>query len=406
MLEAFTYTYDDADTCTSMLEPGPVTHTWGYDNAYRLTTETRLPAGFAAATVTHTYDEVGNRTVQHGTNINNHPTTYSYDAANQLTTSLLKDAVTTYTYDANGNLEVENVDGTRTTHTWNDENQLTQVQKTGMTTNQYTFNGDGQRVQIVDSQGTKKPIWDLENILLETDGSNVTQVVYTLEPAGYGNLVSQRRGSTTSFYLFDALGSTRKLTSSAGAVTDSYEFRAYGDAHSSSGTTVNVFRWVGELGYYYDINRLAYYLRARPYNPALARFLSQDPIGFVGSPWNLYEYVRSSPVNIQDPSGLQDCPGCYQDFSNCSKKCLNAMVACAAPVPTVGSLVCIGVGIGVGIWTGGIGGWIVGGICEVVIVGTTAYVFQVCSDASEICNDNCKLVYKSCCKEDCDKPVK
>ena len=73
-----------------------------------------------------------------------------------------------------------------------------------MTTNQYSYNGDGQRVQIVDSQGTKKPIWDFQNILLETDGSDATQVVYTLEPAGYGNLVSQRRGSTTSFYLFDA----------------------------------------------------------------------------------------------------------------------------------------------------------------------------------------------------------
>jgi hypothetical protein len=42
-------------------------------------------------------------------------------------------------------------------------------------TNEYQFNGDGARVQIVDSQGTKKPIWDFENILLETDGSNVTQ---------------------------------------------------------------------------------------------------------------------------------------------------------------------------------------------------------------------------------------
>jgi hypothetical protein len=92
-----------------------------------------------------------------------------------------------------------------------------------MITNQYTYNGDGQRVQIVDSQGTKKPIWDFENILLETDGSNNTQVIYTLEPNVYGNLVSQRRSSTTSFYLFDALGSTRKLTGSAGTVTDSYD---------------------------------------------------------------------------------------------------------------------------------------------------------------------------------------
>lgn len=173
-----------------------------------------------------------------------------------------------------------------------------------MITNQYTYNGDGQRAQIVDSQGTKKPIWDVENILLETDGSDVTQVVYTQEPAGYGNLVSQRRDTTTSTYLFDALGSTRKLTNSAGAVTDSYEFRGYGQSRLSSGTTVNVFRWTGEPGYYYDTDRSAYHLRARPYSPTLARFLNPDPIGFQGSQWNLYEYVGSNPPNAVDSSGL------------------------------------------------------------------------------------------------------
>jgi RHS repeat-associated protein len=206
--------------------------------------------------------------------------------------------------------EVENASGTLTTHTWNDENQLTQVAKTGMTTNQYTFNGDGQRVQIVDSQGTKKPIWDFQNILLETDGSNVTQVVYTLEPAPYGNLISQRRSSTTSYYLFDAVGSTRKLTGSASSITDSYDFRAYGETYASTIVTTNVFRWVGELGYYLDIDRLAYYLRVRPFHPVIGRFLSQDPIGFKGSHWNLYEYVRSMPIYWVDPSGMESWLDC------------------------------------------------------------------------------------------------
>lgn len=172
-----------------------------------------------------------------------------------------------------------------------------------MITNQYAYNGDGQRVQIIDSQGTKKPLWDGENILLESDGSDVTQVVYTLEPAGYGKLVSQRRGSSSSYFLFDALGSTRKLTNSAGAVTDSYDYRAYGETYASSGSTVNVFRWVGQLGYYFDVDRSAYHLRARPYSPALARFLTEDPIGFDGSQWNLYEYVKCNPSLIVDPSG-------------------------------------------------------------------------------------------------------
>jgi RHS repeat-associated protein len=300
ILTAYTYTYDDAGTRTQLDEPG-VTTNWLYDNAYRLTVEARG----GSYVDTFTYDDVGNRaTWNDGTAI----TTYSYDAADQLETAVRGAARTTYTYDNNGNLEVENASGTRTTHTWNDENQLTQVQKTGMTTNVYTFSGDGQRVQIVDSQGTKKPIWDLQNVLLETDGSNVTQVVYTLEPAGFGNLVSQRRGSTTSFYFFDALGSTRKLTSSAGSVTDSYDFRAFGETFASSVSTTNVFRWVGELGYYLDIDRLAYYLRSRPYNPAVGRFLSRDPLSLDWAPFNAYEYVHSAPTGYVDPYGLQAEP--------------------------------------------------------------------------------------------------
>jgi RHS repeat-associated protein len=67
-----------------------------------------------------------------------------------------------------------------------------------------------------------------------------------------------------------------------------------------SGSTVNVFRWVGELGYYFDIDRLAYYLRARPYNPAIARFLSRDPSRRI---WNMYEYVDGTPSMSVDPSG-------------------------------------------------------------------------------------------------------
>jgi RHS repeat-associated protein len=204
-----------------------------------------------------------------------------------------------------------------------------------MITNQYTYNGDGQRVQIVDSQGTKKQIWDVENILLETDGSDTTQVVYTLEPARYGNLVSQRRGSTTSTHLFDALGSTRKLTDSTGAVTDSYDYRAYGETYASSGTTTNVFRWVGELGYYYDIDRSAYYLRARHYSPALARFLSQDPIGFEGSKWNLYEYVGSRPIGRADPGGRAGLGiGAYGNYCGLLRKATCDAVDKPSPLNT------------------------------------------------------------------------
>lgn len=158
----------------------------------------------------------------------------------------------------------------------------------------------------------------------ESDMSKQNRIVrviaWSLEPAGYGNLVSQRRSSTTSFYHFDRLGSTRKLTSSAIAITDSYDFRTYGETFASSGSTVNVFRWVGTLGYYYDLDRLAYYLRARPYSPKIARFLSQDPLAFLGNQYSTlrypitrnfglmrYSYASINPTQFVDPSGLITC---------------------------------------------------------------------------------------------------
>jgi RHS repeat-associated protein len=86
-------------------------------------------------------------------------------------------------------------------------------------------------------------------------------------------------------------------------VTDSYDYKAYGSTYASTGSTVNPFCWVGMLGYYLDIDRLAYYLRARAYSPQLARFLSQDPLYYVDGA-NTYAYVRLLPVQLVDPTGL------------------------------------------------------------------------------------------------------
>ena len=47
-----------------------------------------------------------------------------------------------------------------------------------------------------------------------------------------------------------------------------------------------------------------YYMRARYYNPALNRFISRDPLGYAGSPINLYKYCDDDPLDATDPSGL------------------------------------------------------------------------------------------------------
>ena len=53
-----------------------------------------------------------------------------------------------------------------------------------------------------------------------------------------------------------------------------------------------------------------YYNRARYYNPAASRFVSQDPLGQAANGPNLYRYVENQPTNATDPEGttLQPAP--------------------------------------------------------------------------------------------------
>ena len=45
------------------------------------------------------------------------------------------------------------------------------------------------------------------------------------------------------------------------------------------------------------------HFRNRDYDTYLARWISRDPIGYEGSPFNLYEYVESNPLRYTDPTG-------------------------------------------------------------------------------------------------------
>lgn len=52
------------------------------------------------------------------------------------------------------------------------------------------------------------------------------------------------------------------------------------------------------------------YMQARYYDPVIGRFLSVDPVGFVGSGgnpgyFNRYAYTMNDPVNMIDPDGMQ-----------------------------------------------------------------------------------------------------
>jgi RHS repeat-associated protein len=147
-------------------------------------------------------------------------------------------------------------------------------------------------------------VWDPVNdcVISELDGSGAVQVIYTNEPQQYGGVISQRRSTTTSSYHYDALGSTRFLTDSSGNVTDTYLNDAWGNQVASTGTTVNPFKWVGKHGYYTDDSTAQVYVRARMYQPKVARWTSVDPLGFFDGT-NITLLARNMPVLVFDPSG-------------------------------------------------------------------------------------------------------
>ncbi len=165
---------------------------------------------------------------------------------------------------------------------------------------------DGLRVELQESAGLKRFLYDDQAYLAEADASESTKVVYTQEPTLYGNIVSQYRKNgaiwTPAYYHQDSFGSTRELSDSLESVTDRYLSNAWGKTITTSGSTANSFLWIGNVGYYYDTDTGNFYVRARTYRPTIGRWLSEDPLQFVDG---MNVYVPYFVPNSIDPSGMR-----------------------------------------------------------------------------------------------------
>src|SRR5438270_634845 len=118
--------------------------------------------------------------------------------------------------------------------------------------------------------------------------------------------LSELQSGTTSSYQQDGLGSVTSLSNSAGGLANTYSYDSYGKLTASTGTVTNSLRYTGRE---FDSETGLYYYRARYYDPTLARFLNEDPIGFESGDNDFYRYVRDNPVNLGDPFGLQGGAG-------------------------------------------------------------------------------------------------
>jgi RHS repeat-associated protein len=104
---------------------------------------------------------------------------------------------------------------------------------------------------------------------------------------------------TASYYQQDGLGSITSLSSSAGALAQTYAYDNFGKVTASTGTLTNPFQYTGHE---FDSESGLYFDRARYFDPSAGRFLSQDPIRFRGG-LNFYAYVRNNPVVFKDVFG-------------------------------------------------------------------------------------------------------
>src|SRR5262249_44143060 len=138
------------------------------------------------------------------------------------------------------------------------------------------------------------------NLIQETTANGSLTARYMFG-AGIDEPLAVYRGAASEFYEADGLGSVTSLSTVAGVLSDSFAYDSFGNLLSSAGSFTQPFRYTDRE---WDVETGLYYYRARYYDSAFGRFLSQDPLSFEGSGVSFYGYVNNNPTNWSDPLGL------------------------------------------------------------------------------------------------------
>jgi RHS repeat-associated protein len=285
--------YDALNRRTKITLPNGVSTEYFYDAASKVTELIYKNASGTLGNLTYQYDGAGNRRGIGGsfaqTLLPDAVASAAYDAANRQ----LEFGNSTMTYDLAGNLSSVSGPGGVTNFQWDARHRLTSLTAPGMTA-AFSYDSLGRRrSKQINGRLTQAFYDDLTPVAEKVAGATNTYFSGT----GVDEPLVRNGGE---FYLADALGSIVALTNAQGALVERYNYEPFGRT-ARQGTSSNPFQFTGRENDETGI----YHYRERYYSPALHRFISEDPLGFLAGDVNLYSYVANRPTMLTDPLGLR-----------------------------------------------------------------------------------------------------
>ncbi len=169
----------------------------------------------------------------------------------------------------------------------------------------FGYDGWGRRVRKTVGTLTTRHLWDGDALLMDLDSAGNRLAEYTYYPGADNphSVLRHDRGDTTYYYVKDLPGNITglvKRTATGVAVANQYDYSPFGTLATSSAPVPNRLLYAGRES---DDETQLYYNRARYYDPAVGRFISEDPAR-LSAGMNLYAYAGNDPMNGRDPSGL------------------------------------------------------------------------------------------------------
>ncbi|MBN3522633.1 RHS repeat-associated core domain-containing protein [Paenibacillus apiarius] len=202
---------------------------------------------------------------------------------------------TEFEYDRQGNMVSERSGSGTTTYSYDAFNRTAKVEKPDGSPIRHLYDPEGLRSGLRENGITSRFVYDGWNMVNELDGDHNIKASYV---RGHEWLAQVDGRGDSYYYLNNQHGDVAHITNRLGGIVNSYEYDAFGRTLSATEGIPNRFRYAGEQ---FDHTTEQYYLRARFYNPVIARFTQEDE--YRGDGLNLYAYVGNNPINYVDPSG-------------------------------------------------------------------------------------------------------